>query len=293
MSWAIDDYLLGITHILRGKELMIETDMEKYIFDIFGWPYPEFIHTGLLNIEGVKISKSKSQEEIKKGIYIGWDDPRTFSLQSLKRRGFKANAIREFCLSFGLTQAEVKVPLEVLYSFNRKYVEKNNRYFFIPNPVAINIENAPALETKIPLHPSYKNRGYKEIATDNEFFITIDDYQELRKAEDGNIFRFMYLFNFIKKDEKFFFHSIEYNKKLNAKNIHWLPRNERLLVSAKVLMPEGVWVSGIAENNIKTLKKGSIIQFERFGFCKLDDIKKIEKDDGTIKEVYEFWYTHP
>src|SRR3989344_7828656 len=46
-SWAVDDYLLGITHILRGKELMIESEMEKYIWEIFRWPQKEIIHTGL------------------------------------------------------------------------------------------------------------------------------------------------------------------------------------------------------------------------------------------------------
>src|SRR3989344_693793 len=93
-SWAIDDYLLKITHVIRGKDLMIESDMERFIWEIFKWDGPELIHTGLLNIEGVKLSKSKSKNEVKSGKYLGWDDPRTWSLQSLKRRGFKPEAIR-------------------------------------------------------------------------------------------------------------------------------------------------------------------------------------------------------
>ncbi len=87
-SWAIDDKLLGITHIIRGKDLMMETMMEKFIFDIFSWKHPEFIHIGLMKIQGVKgakISKSKAQEEVASGKFIGWDDPRTLSIQSLRR----------------------------------------------------------------------------------------------------------------------------------------------------------------------------------------------------------------
>ena len=114
MSWAIDDHLLGITHVLRGKELMIETEMEKYIFSIFDWPIPEFIHTGILQFEGIKLSKSKAQKEVASGKYFGWDDPRTWSIQSLRRRGFQPEAIRNFILQFGLTQTEIKIPLEVL-----------------------------------------------------------------------------------------------------------------------------------------------------------------------------------
>ena len=119
-SWAIDDKLLKITHIIRGKELMIETDMEKYIFDIFKWKHPEFIHIGLLNFKGIKLSKSKGQQEVKSGKYIGWDDPRTWSLQSLEKRGIQKQAIREFLLDFGLTQKETTVPIEILYEKNRK-----------------------------------------------------------------------------------------------------------------------------------------------------------------------------
>ena len=33
MSWAIDDHELGITHIIRGNDLAIESDMERYIWD--------------------------------------------------------------------------------------------------------------------------------------------------------------------------------------------------------------------------------------------------------------------
>ncbi|MCX8194399.1 MAG: glutamate--tRNA ligase, partial [Candidatus Pacearchaeota archaeon] len=130
-SWAIDDHLLGITHVLRGKELMIETEMEKYLFNIFGWKQPEFIHSGIIKLEGIKISKSKSAKEVKEGIYKGWDDPRTWSLQSLKRRGIKPEAIRAFILALGLTQTEATVPIESLYKENKKFVESSNRYFFI------------------------------------------------------------------------------------------------------------------------------------------------------------------
>ncbi len=325
MTWAVDNYLLNITHVLRGKELMIETEMENYIFDIFGWPKPEFIHTGLLNIKEVKISKSKSQKEIEKGIYFGWDDPRTWSLQSLKRRGFRPEAIREFCLSFGLTQSEVEVPDEVLYSFNRKYVEESNRYFFVANPIAIEIDNAPNLKARIPLHPDKPERGYRKLWTDNEFFISLDDYQQIRKAKEGSMFRLMYLFNFYKKSERFHFHSIEYDKKLNAKMIHWLPGRNNL--NARVLMPNGEWVNGLLESNAK-LKPDAIAQFERFGFVRLDAIKKLKADEVDVdmevdigansgardgareanrvanredkrdikpkrEKLYEFWYCHP
>ena len=180
MSWAIDDHILGMTHILRGKDLMIESEMEKYIWDILGWSHPVLIHTGLVSIAGAKISKSKSQKEIETGKYFGWDDPRTWSLQSLKRRGFKAEAIRQFCLSLGLTQTEATIPIENLYKENKKFVEKSNRYFFIANPIKIKIENAPLIKAKLPLHPDHPKRGYRYFETKQEFYVTKDDYKNIK-----------------------------------------------------------------------------------------------------------------
>jgi len=82
-SWAVDEYFLGVTHAIRGKELMIEGDMQNYIWNIFKWKKTNFIYTGLVKLDGIsgKLSKSKSQKEVLRGEYSGWDDPRTWSLQ--------------------------------------------------------------------------------------------------------------------------------------------------------------------------------------------------------------------
>jgi glutamyl-tRNA synthetase len=123
VTWGLDDHEFGMTHIIRGKELMIETDMQKYIFDIFGWKHPEFIHSGLLTIEGVKLSKSKGQKEVREGRYIGWHDPRLWSLQSLKARGITPEAIRSFIKTMSLNQKETTVPVDLLYMHNRDLIK--------------------------------------------------------------------------------------------------------------------------------------------------------------------------
>ena len=117
-SWAIDDHLLGITHILRGIDLMMETEVEKFIWDIFKWKHANVIYVGFLAIEGVKISKSKGSKEVKSGTYIGWNDPRLWSLQSLKDRGILPKSIREFILAQGITKSNSTVAVDILYSLN-------------------------------------------------------------------------------------------------------------------------------------------------------------------------------
>lgn len=289
MSWAVDDHLLNITHVLRGKDLMIESEMEKYIWKILGWKIPVLIHTGLVNITGAKISKSKSQREVKTGKYLGWQDPRTWSLQSLDARGIKPEALRKFFISLGLTQTEVTIPIENLYKENKKIIESSNRYFFVQESQKIKVKNSPRIIAKIPLHPDHAERGYRLIKTFEEFYITKQDYDEIKKSKQ-DIFRFMNLFNFkkIQKEKgtkiEFVFHSKELQPLLKAKLIHWLPCDKDL-IKTRIMMPEGEILHGFSESTIKNLAIGTMIQFERFGFCKLNKIHKKYKE-------YEFWFAH-
>lgn len=274
-SMAIDDHLLGITNIIRGKELMIEGEVEKYIWNIFGWKAPRIIYTGLLEIRGIKLSKSKSAHEVRTKKYVGWDDPRTFSLQSLEKRGIQPDALRNFIIKLGINANEITVPIESLYDENKKTIESSNRYFFVQNPAKIKIKNAPKIKAELPLHPS-ENRGFRVISTGDEFYIAKDDYEIIKKGKNQN-FRLMNLFNF--KNNEFI--SQEKDMSLHTIPMHWLPVQKNL-VKAKVLMPDGKYIRGLAENETENLKTGNIIQFERFGFCRL-----VKKDIE-----YEFWFTH-
>ncbi|MEK6904158.1 MAG: glutamate--tRNA ligase, partial [Nanoarchaeota archaeon] len=272
-SWAVDDCLLGITHVIRGKELMIESEMEKFIWNIFGWKGPELLHSGLLQIEGIKLSKSKSKEEVLSGKYTGWDDPRTFSLQSFARRGFEPEAVRNFLLQFGMNQTEVTVSAGSFYSENKKIIDAEaNRYFFVSNMKKIKIGSVPDIKkSEAPLHPDFPKRGKRGFRITNEFFV--DD--EIRS---GQVYRFMHLFNF--KDNKFI--SEKLDQSLNAKLIHWLPADDNL-VKVEVMMEDGSLVHGFGEPALKKVKVDDLVQFERKFFARLD------KKDGN-KLV--FWYTH-
>lgn len=273
MSWAIDDHLLKITHILRGNELMIETEMEKYIWDIFRWKHPEVIHVGIVKLEGVvgKISKSKSTKEVKSGVYTGWDDPRTWSIQSLIRRGILKESIREFVKEIGPNKQDITVPIDSLYAINRKTLDAGtNRYFFVANPVKIEIENNLGLkEAKLLLHPDKKDM--RTVKVGKNIFVSGEDWERLK----GKEVRLLHLFNLI-LDKKTKITSIE-NK--NIPKIHWVSDK----VYARVLMPEGKWIEGFADSGIEHLRKYEVIQFERFGFVRYD---------GTKKGVKEFWFAH-
>ena len=274
-SWAIDDHVFGITHILRGTDLVMETRVEKFIWDIFGWKHPEIIYNGHLEIEGVKISKSKGSIEVKSGRYFGWNDPRTWSLQSLKDRGITKEALREFILKLGVKKSNTTTPIDVLYSINRKVLEEVSRYFFVEDPIKIKISASPKLTAKIPLHPNGK-LGTKIYQTSQEFLISKEDFNQIESAN----YRLMHLMNFKSdnflplKSRTFSFISQEPDNSLKTKFIHWLPA-ETKNIKTEILMPDGLIKKSLGESKLDELKEGSIIQFERVGFAKLH---KKEKD---------------
>jgi glutamyl-tRNA synthetase len=280
-SWAIDDHLLGITHILRGKDLVIEDMMESYLWDLLKWDKPEIIHHGLLQISGVKLSKTKSNIMIAKKVYGGWDDPQTWSLQSLKRRGIRPEALREFILSFGLSLSEVSVPLDNLYAINKKLLDAvSNRYFFVNEPINLTIEEMPSkIECEIPRHPDFPERGHRsyivtaDVNKKTTLLISKGDFISSKETE---FIRLIDLCNLkiIKKEENrlnTIYHSAEYkeSQKLNARLIHWLPEEGN--VQTRVIMPDGTAKEGLVEAECANLNADTVVQFVRFGFVRIDN----------------------
>ncbi len=272
MSWAIDDYELGVTHIIRGNDLMIETEMEKYIWDIFGWKHATTIHTGLVRIEGLgaKISKSKAQKEVKSGEFIGWDDPRSWSLQSLRRRGILPQAVREFVREIGLNKQDIAVPIETLYAINRRMIDfEARRFYFVENPVKIKLDGKLPESVGLPVHPERDEKRIVHLKP--EIYVTMNDFEKLR----GKEVRLLHMCN-VKLDERARITSIDDLKPIK---IHWVSEG----VKARILMPDGRWAEGLVEKAASKLNKGTVVQFERFGFVRYD---------RTHHDIIEFWFAH-
>ena len=69
--------------------------------------------------------------------------------------------------------------------------------------------------------------------------------------------------------------------------MHWLPAHFDM-VDVEVMMPDKKMVVGLAEQTVLNVSEGDVIQFERFGFCRLD---RKEKDESG-KEKLVFCYAH-
>jgi len=261
-SWAVDDHLIGMTHILRGKDLVIEDRMEEYIWDLFGWNKPDFLHYGMLRLKDVSLSKSEFQRKIREEEFDGWTDPRTWSLQSLKRRGIQPEAIRDFILDFGMSETDIEVAPSKLYSKNREIIDPEaNRYFFIPDPVKIElVGDIEPEKVKVARHPSDPERGYRELEVGRELYIPRKEFEEFQDDE-------IRLKNFCnveldgKKAEITGFENKDILK------IQWLVDGLEVAVER----PDSSLEKGLGEYNLKEISVDDIIQFERYGFVKVQD----------------------
>ena len=266
-SWAVDDALLGVTHVLRGKDLVMEDQMETRIWDILGVRRrPEFVHFGILRFKDLELSKSRYRKEIAAGHLTGIDDPRTWSLQSLRRRGIRPAALREFVLSFGLSLNDIEVPAETLYAENRKMIDKEaNRYFFVPDPVAVEIAGLPPIEhAKAPLHPDFPGRGNRTIPVGPKVHVATEDFEKFR----GKEVRLKDFCNVV-LDHRARFVSME-NK--DIPKIQWVTHG----VNVHLVLPDGSESRGLGEPLVASLKVDDVVQFERVGFARIDHVSKAE-----------------
>lgn len=286
LACGIDDHLMGVSHIIRGKEHLTNQVRQEFMYRHFGWRYPEAIHYGRLKITGAFLSKSKILAGMREGLFKGWDDPRLATFAALRRRGIQPESIKRMIIDVGPKAQDVTLSWENLYAYNRKIIDPNaNRYFFVVEPVRLVVRRvSQSFVARLPLHPDHPERGYRQIEIKPEkeqvsFHVSSDD---LRLFKKSNVVRLMELFNVkvekaAKKDVEAIYHSLRYEdaKRLSAPLIHWLPISAG--VPCEVVMPDASTAKGTAENECKNLRVGDIVQFERFGFARIDAI-----DTGLI-----------
>jgi glutamyl-tRNA synthetase len=279
---AIMDGIEGVTHRLRSKEFELRSELQGLVQKMAGLAQTKLYEFSRFNLEGVESSGRIIRGKVHSKELIGWDDPSLTTIVALRRRGFLAKAIKEFVLSTGITKSESVLTWDDLVVHNRRMLDSDcNRYFFLHNPKEIKIENAPNQEVELKLHPEFSERGSRKFKTNANFYIESNDYKTFK---DGKIIRLMDCINFKKLENRFVFDSLDYEnyKKHGEKIIHWLPVSKDL-VTTEILMPDKRIIKGISESSAREIKENDIVQFARFGFCRLD---KIEKNKLI------FWFTH-
>jgi glutamyl-tRNA synthetase len=289
MAAGVDDHLMGITHVIRGKEHLTNQVRQEYMYKHLGWKYPEAIHYGRLKITGAFLSKSKIVQGVKEGAYTGWDDPRLATFAALRKRGITPDAIKKMIVDVGPKTADVTLSWENLYAYNRKILDpQSNRYFFVAEPTALKVKDVPKVfRAKLPLHPEKPALGFREytVTPKGKTAIFWVAKRDADAAEVGKVIRLMELFNVkiegvnaASVEASFASEAYEEVRKAKAKLIHWIPKGEE--VPCQVVMPDAAVNEGLAESACKKLKPDTVIQFERFGFVRVDE------NDGKLTVYY-------
>ncbi len=270
-SVAVDDHLLGITHVIRGKDHIANTRRQRYIFDYFGWMPPVYRHYGRMSISGVVLSTSGMREGIASGVYTGWDDIHLGTLRAIARRGIQAEAVRSAMVEIGIGETDISFSWENLYARNKAIVDpKANRYFFVPDPVEVAIGNAPRRVAQAALHPNDPSRGFRTLICEGTVILP------RAELEGRGMVRLKDLFN-VRIDWvdgrpvlTYAGDALEDARREKVPIIQWLPAGAK--VPCVLRRQEGDQ-AGFCEPRVVE-EVGNVVQFERIGFARIDAVSK-------------------
>jgi len=285
---GLDDHLLGVTHIIRGIDLQDSAKRQQFVYDYFDWEYPEVIHWGHVQVDeyDVPLSTSSIAELIADGDLAGWDDPRAPTVASLERRGIRGEAVVDAMVQLGTSTSNVDLAMSSIYSNNRDLIDDDSdRAFFVRDSddhgglVKRQIVGGPDAGEP-PLHPDYEDRGRREIPVASGVAVEGDDlpdhgdriwlkgYGCVRHTRDA--------FEYTGDD-------IDAVREEGVDVIHWAPADGPRL---RLRTMDGD-VSGVAEPGLLGYDADDVVQFERIGFARLDDIAE---DPETESVAY---FAHP
>ena len=266
-SVAVDDHLLGMTHVIRGKDHIANTRRQEYIYNYFGWKMPYFYHYGRMSIAGLELSTSGMRKGINEGLYTGWDDIHLGTLRALARRGIQAEAVRGAVVDIGMGDTDISFSWENLFAANKAIIDADaDRYFFVPDAVEVTVTGAPEMTAHAPVYPNKPERGERLLPFTGKVLLP------RAEVEKGGMLRLKDLFNIRMTGDstaEYAGESLAEARKEKAPIIQWLPAEKAAPCS--LLTPEGMQ-EGFAEPDVLNYE-GKIVQFERVGFAKIDAVE--------------------
>ncbi len=123
---CISDALEGITHSLCTPEFQDNRRLYDWVLDNISIPvHPRQYEFSRLNLEYTVMSKRKLNQLVTEKHVEGWDDPRMPTISGLRRRGYTAESIREFCKRIGVTKQDNTIEMASLESCIREDLNEN------------------------------------------------------------------------------------------------------------------------------------------------------------------------
>lgn len=180
----IQDALEGITHSLCSLEYEDHRPLYDWMVTNVSIPYhkPRQIEFARLGIDHTVMSKRKLRQLVEEKYVTGWDDPRMPTLCGLRRRGYTAASIRNFCETIGVAKSTNIIEFAELERCLRDDLnETAERTMAVVNPIKLTVTNYPEGKSEVfevennPLKPE---EGNHEITFSKNLWIEEEDFME-------------------------------------------------------------------------------------------------------------------
>ena len=180
----IQDALEGITHSLCSLEFEAHRPLYNWVIDHCELPArPRQIEFARLGIDHTVMSKRKLRKLVEENYVSGWDDPRMPTLCGLRRRGYTAASIRNFCERIGVA----KSPNVIEYGFLEHCLREDlnahaERTMAVLRPVKLTITNYPEGKSEtvtVENNPADPAQGTHDITFSRHLWIEADDFMEV------------------------------------------------------------------------------------------------------------------
>ncbi len=180
---GLSDMLEGITHSICTLEFEDHRPLYDWFLDELNTPcHPRQIEFARLNLTYTVMSKRKLLQLVTEKYVHGWDDPRMPTIAGLRRRGYTADAIRDFCERIGVAKNDSTIDLSLLeFAIRNDLDAKAPRAMVVLKPLKLVIENYPENQTEdfeLANHPKDASFGSRKVPFGREIYIEQDDFME-------------------------------------------------------------------------------------------------------------------
>ncbi|MCZ2720449.1 glutamine--tRNA ligase/YqeY domain fusion protein [Marinomonas sp. 15G1-11] len=180
---CLSDAMENITHSICTLEFQDHRPLYDWVLDTLGTAHPQQIEFARLNLNYTVTSKRKLKQLVDEKHVEGWDDPRMSTISGLRRRGYTANSIRNFCERIGVTKSDGTVDLGMLEHAIREDLDQNaNRAMAVLNPIKVTLTNYPEDKQEIFTvnnHPKNTDAGTRQVPFSKNLFIDAADFAEV------------------------------------------------------------------------------------------------------------------
>ena len=177
----LSDAKEGVTHSLCSLEFENHRPLYDWFLKALDIPTPpRQIEFARMNVNYTLTSKRKCLKLVNDSLVSGWDDPRMATICGMRRRGYPADAIREFVNKIGVSKAYSVIDYALLESCVRDYLNTNaDRAMAVIHPLKVVIDNYPDNKTEeisVDINPNKPELGKKTVTFSKEIFIEQDDF---------------------------------------------------------------------------------------------------------------------